>query len=72
MYIRLLRLYGSYEALSGGLEYEAMEDLTGGVAVTFDLNELLPIPNLFQIMQISLEKQSIVTAEIEKASFLSP
>ena len=72
MYIRLLRLYGSYEALSGGLEYEAMEDLTGGVAVTFDLNELLPIPNLFQIMQISLEKQSIVTAEIEKASFPSP
>lgn len=60
------KLYGSYEALSGGYEYEAMEDLTGGVAVQFDLNELLPVPDLFEIIKISLAKQSIVTAEIEK------
>ena len=57
--------------MSGGYEYEAMEDLTGGVVVSFNLKTLLPVPDLFRIMEWCLTRQSIITAEIEKVKLLT-
>lgn len=41
------RLHGSYEAIEGGFAQEALEDLTGGIAINFSLGEKTP-ENLYK------------------------
>ncbi|KAM4693244.1 calpain-8-like [Discoglossus pictus] len=52
------KLNGSYEALIGGLPFEALQDFTGGISEIYYLNEA---PNdLFQIIQKVLKANSII------------
>ena len=58
------KLYGNYTlALKGGQIRESMEDLSGGVAESYDLKES-PAP--FKVMLRSFEKKSIMGAGIKK------
>ncbi|TDH11193.1 hypothetical protein EPR50_G00058120 [Perca flavescens] len=56
------KLYGSYEALSGGHTTEGFEDFTGGIAEVYTLEEAPP--NLFQIMQKALSLGSLLGCAI--------
>ena len=38
----IFRMYGCYHALIGGLPSDALEDLTGGLAVTYYLGNETP------------------------------
>lgn len=38
----MFRLHGSYEALEGGFSQDALEDLTGGIAVNYRLGSETP------------------------------
>ncbi|XP_028437287.1 calpain-2 catalytic subunit [Perca flavescens] len=60
------KLYGSYEALSGGHTTEGFEDFTGGIAEVYTLEEAPP--NLFQIMQKALSLGSLLGCAINKTS----
>ena len=53
-----LRLNGSYEALSGGYSYEAMEDFTGGVSERYELRKAPS--NLFNIMHMAYKRGSLM------------
>ena len=69
------KLCGSYEALKGGSCSEAMEDFTGGLAEIFDLKVGLvfaqhfsqedPPANLFDIMEKSLERGSMMGCSLD-------
>ncbi|CAH2253924.1 calpain-8-like isoform X1 [Pelobates cultripes] len=65
------KLNGSYEALSGGLPAEALEDFTGGTAELYYLQNTSE--NLFQILQKRLKANALLTCtsktdEINKES----
>lgn len=56
------KLYGSYEAISGGLTTEALEDLIGGVALTYELDN--PPKNLFTRIEKGFERGSLMGCSI--------
>lgn len=57
------KLNGCYKALEGGKTGEALEDLTGGMAVTYDLGNKTP-RNLGRIMSKALRNGTFVCAGI--------
>uniref|UniRef100_UPI00358EAB74 calpain-9-like n=1 Tax=Myxine glutinosa TaxID=7769 RepID=UPI00358EAB74 len=57
------KLNGTYEALKGGSIAEAMEDFTGGVFETFDLDK--PPKDLYHILQNGLQKSSMMGCSID-------
>jgi calpain len=60
------KLNGSYEALSGGLTSEALEDLTGGVVERFELGSRAP-SDLLQTMLQAMKKSSLMGCSIDAA-----
>lgn len=57
------KLCGSYESLKGGQTSEAMEDFTGGVTETFNLQKAPP--KMKSIMLKSVARQSLMCCSIE-------
>jgi len=64
------RLHGSYEALKGGSQAEAMEDFTGGLTERFDLNK--PPANLLSIMLKGIEKGSLMGCALDVSMMMYP
>nr|XP_002120374.1 calpain-A-like [Ciona intestinalis] len=58
------KVHGSYQATEGGFTQDGMEDLTGGIAVTYDLGSKTP-SNLFRIMTKALRNDSFVCGGIQ-------
>lgn len=61
--VRLCRLNGCYEALSGGTTTEGFEDFTGGIAEVHDLSQ--PSPHLFHIIQKAQSRGSLMGCSID-------
>jgi calpain len=59
------KLYGSYQALDGGLTVEAMEDFTGGLAEQFDIGSDECPKDLLNIMLKACERESLLSCSIE-------
>lgn len=57
------KLQGSYEALIDGTPYEAMEDFTGGITETYNMNAV-PV-NLFNILLEAQERNSLIGCIME-------
>ncbi|XP_067942211.1 calpain-9-like isoform X1 [Watersipora subatra] len=57
------KLHGSYEALKGGSQAEAMEDFTGGLTERFDLNN--PPKNLLNIMLKGFQMGSLMGCALD-------
>lgn len=53
------KLYGSYDAIEGGVPSEAMVDFTGGVAERFQIR--LASQNIFKILMKANERGSLIT-----------
>lgn len=60
------KLNGSYEALKGGSTTEAMEDFTGGVTETYELDKAPR--DMFKIMLKSLKRGALMGCAIETKS----
>uniref|UniRef100_A0A3Q2W291 calpain-2 n=1 Tax=Haplochromis burtoni TaxID=8153 RepID=A0A3Q2W291_HAPBU len=60
------KVYGSYEALTGGNTIEGFEDFTGGIAETYNLKEAPA--NLFHIIQRALSLGSLMGCSIDITS----
>lgn len=58
------KMVGSYEALKGGTQSEAMEDFTGGITENFDLKQDAP-KNLFEIMSRAQTRSSLMGCSID-------
>lgn len=58
------KLYGSYEAIKGGVTSEALEDLTGGVAQSYDLDDMISSSQLFTIIEKGFERSSLMGCSI--------
>lgn len=59
------KLHGSYQALEGGHAIEAMEDFTGGVSENFDVGNLHPDVDLFDIIFKAQNKGSLLGCSIK-------
>ena len=59
-----VRLGGCYEALSGGLTSEGMEDFSGGVVERFNFREELP-DNMFSILLKAWKKGALMGCSID-------
>ncbi|XP_062915858.1 calpain-8-like [Mobula hypostoma] len=57
------KLYGSYSSLRGGLGSEAMEDFTGGIAVTIQMHSTNP-KELWYLTRRALHKQTMISCSI--------
>src|SRR5688572_12979250 len=57
------RLNGSYEALESGSSTEAMQDFTGGVTETFNIEQEVP-KDLFKIMRKAFERDSLLGCSV--------
>uniref|UniRef100_A0A669EBN0 Calpain-2 catalytic subunit n=1 Tax=Oreochromis niloticus TaxID=8128 RepID=A0A669EBN0_ORENI len=60
------KVYGSYEALTGGNTIEGFEDFTGGIAETYNLKEAPA--NLFHVIQRALSLGSLMGCSIDITS----
>ncbi|XP_072527913.1 calpain-2 catalytic subunit-like [Salminus brasiliensis] len=60
------KLYGYYEALSGGQTCEASEDFTGGITEAYKLEKANP--DLFRLIQEALSQGSLLSCSIEVSS----
>ena len=69
MYNRLIqcdcRLNGSYEALQGGSAAEAMEDFTGGVTETVDIQQKDVSGDLFTVMRKAFDRKSLMSCCVD-------
>ena len=73
--LSLFRLYGSYEALKGGVMADSLTDLTGGVSESYKLRgEDANYPrNIISIMFKALDRHALIGCGIDVSiSFLSP
>ncbi|TGZ72132.1 hypothetical protein CRM22_002281 [Opisthorchis felineus] len=62
------KLNGSYASLNGGLQSEAMEDCTGGLAETIYLDERRRPPDLLRMMQINSKRCVVMGCSIRSES----
>ncbi|XP_032870422.1 calpain-3-like [Amblyraja radiata] len=61
------KLHGSYSILSGGRVSEAMEDFTGGIAVSMEMANTKP-KELWYMVKQALNKQTMISCSIEADS----
>ena len=57
-----IRMYGSYEALSGGQASEALQDFSGGIVEVIDMKQSKQ--DLFAIMEKAETRQSFMSCAI--------
>nr|XP_039267661.1 calpain-A-like [Styela clava] len=58
------KLHGSYEAIEGGFSQDGLEDLTGGMAVSFDLGDKTP-GHLFRSLVKAFQNNSFACCSIK-------
>ncbi|KAL1124152.1 hypothetical protein AAG570_001922, partial [Ranatra chinensis] len=58
------KVHGSYEALEGGNETEAMEDFTGGVVEVYDIEDNQPPENFYNIMLKAYQRSALMTCSL--------
>uniref|UniRef100_H2ZIF1 Calpain catalytic domain-containing protein n=1 Tax=Ciona savignyi TaxID=51511 RepID=H2ZIF1_CIOSA len=61
------KVHGSYQAIEGGFTQDGMEDLTGGIAVTYQLGGKTP-DHLYRTMTKALRNDSFVCGGIQGTS----
>jgi len=61
------RLNGSYESLQGGSTAEGMEDFTGGVTETINLQSDVP-NDLYAVMSRAFDRKSLMGCSIDVSS----
>ncbi|XP_051900018.1 calpain-9-like [Pristis pectinata] len=57
------KMHGSYSSLQGGMVSEAMEDFTGGIAFTIEMNSTKP-KELWHLVKHGLNKQTMISCSI--------
>ena len=61
------RLYGSYQALDGGLPDEGLVDLTGGIVETYELNDNVD-EGLWSILCRAHKRNSLMVCNVTPVS----